>query len=166
MTKVREIKTYEEEEMEAADKMSKLLVMVAFILFLILTALLVCVHVANAEEISPDKAINCILGEARGEGYEAMLGHAEAIRNRGYLKGVYGCKYKPDAKERAYNANKGINSLASKAWAESNRTNTVKGAQYWGSLTVDKAWIKKMEHAGYVRTAVVRNTAFYRNEKE
>ena len=62
---------------------------------LITTALAVCLlagcHEAWAEEISEDIAIQCILGEARGEyaehGYPAFLAIADALRNRGTVRG-------------------------------------------------------------------------------
>ena len=119
-------------------------------------------------EITEEQAVHCILGEARGEGYEAMLAHAEAIRNRGYLKGVYGCKdrwglsQEKYAKELAFVKKTGIQDKAKKAWAESKHTNTVKGADHWGSTIVDGRWIEEMKRKGFVRTVVVRNTAFYR----
>lgn len=51
-----------------------------------------CQKEAKAEDISDKEAVQCLLGEARGEGFNAMVAHAEAIRNRGHLRGVYGCK--------------------------------------------------------------------------
>lgn len=112
-------------------------------------------------EISESQAVTCILGEARGEGYASMLAHAEAIRNRGTLKGVYGCRV-DFSKEIPYLKAMGIIKEAVMAWEQSQWTKTVKGADHWGSLKVDGAWIARMKRAGYVRTAVVNNTAFYR----
>jgi hypothetical protein len=112
-------------------------------------------------EITADQAVHCILGEARGEGYESMLAHAEAIRNRGHLGGVYGCRA-DFSKEMSYLQAKGIIEQAQKAWEVSQRSQTVKGADHWGSLKVDGKWIAEMERKGFVRTAVVRNTVFYK----
>lgn len=117
--------------------------------------------VCHAEEICEEKAVHCILGEARGEGFESMKAHAEAIRNRGHLQGVYGCRADL-SKEMAYLKKTGIYSLAIKAWRESRESNLVQGASFWGSLKVDGKWIRTMEKKGFKRTAVIRNTAFYR----
>ena len=116
---------------------------------------------AHADTISDKEAVQCLLGEARGEGFNAMVAHAEAIRNRGHLKGVYGCKA-DFKKEMPYLTSKGIVKDAYRAWELSKTTNRVDGADHWGSLIVDKAWIKKMERSGYIRTATVNNTAFYK----
>lgn len=113
---------------------------------------------AKADEVSwitDDDAVYCIMGEARGEGYDGMIACAEALRNRGSVKGVYGCQAK--FKEPQW-----VWERARKAWRESAHTNTVLGAQYWGSLVVDQHWIKRMEKAGYTHTLTVKNTAFYR----
>jgi hypothetical protein len=128
------------------------------LVFLILLSASIC----HAECISEEKGVQCILGEARGEGFESMKSHAEAIRNRGNLKGVYGCRVDL-SKEMAYLKKTGIYDLAVKAWHESKTSNIVKGASFWGSLKVDGKWIKKMERNGYVKTVVIRNTVFYRN---
>lgn len=120
--------------------------------------------VASAD-ITEDQAVKCILGEARGEGYESLLAHSEAIRARGHLKGVYGCKA-DYSREMTYLRSKGILAQAHRAWRESRTSKTVKGATYWGSTIVDKAWIAKMESHGYIRTATIKNTAFYYNPKE
>ncbi len=132
----------------------------SFIVSLILLAILFCVVPAHAE--IPDEAgIHCILGEARSEGYLSLLAHAEAIRNRKTLRGVYGCNADL-SKEMSYLKLKGIDVMAKKAWEMSKSTSTVKGADSWGSLLVDKSWIKQMERMKYTRTSVVGHTAFYR----
>lgn len=132
---------------------------------LILLMVILSAPVVYGADIPEDQAIKCILGEARGEGYDSMLAHAEAIRSRGHLKGVYGCKADYSG-EMAYLRSRGILEQAKRAWEASRTSNTVKGAQYWASLIVDKDWIKKMEKAGYIRTATINNTAFYYNKKE
>lgn len=122
--------------------------------------------ISRAECITDEKAVQCLLGEARGDGYASLLGHAEAIRNRGHLRGVYGCSVKVSKAEIAYLEKKGILKQAFMAWEASKTTNTVKGASFWGSLKVDGAWIKKMEQSGFKRTAVINNTAFYRKDSK
>jgi len=148
----------------------------AIILWLILAILPIKTAFASAVSIDTETAVHCIMGEARldymrGDIYSFSY-HAEALRNRGTTKGVYGCKerwgrtldkYKEDV---AYCELKGLFKVARKAWLESKNTNYVKGAQYWGSLSIDQDWIKKMEKSGYVKTATTKTTAFYYNKKE
>ena len=135
---------------------------------LITTALAVCLlagcHEAWAEEISEDIAIQCILGEARGEyaehGYPAFLAIADALRNRGTVRGVYGCKADM-GKERAYMANKGYYRAARQAWLESKTTNVVNGASHWESTDFKiPYWAKDM-----IVTYQVGKHKFYREVK-
>lgn len=135
---------------------------------LLITAFIAVIWPATGVQagITEDQAVKCILGEARGEGYASLLAHSEAIRARGHLGGVYGCRAKISASEWAYMRNKGIYEDAVRAWRASLNTNTVSKAQYWGSLIYDKKWIKTMDKAGYIRTATIGNTAFYYNPKE
>lgn len=62
---------------------------------------------AGADEISEEKAVACILGEARGEGEQGIRLMASALRNRGTTQGVYGCRADL-SKEMAYMKAKGI----------------------------------------------------------
>lgn len=124
-------------------------------LFLLLLRAFILNTVAYGAEIDEDTAVYCVMGEARGEGYDGMLACSEAIRNRGTLKGVYGCQAKFTEPQWVWDQ-------ARKAWRTSAHTNTVGGAQYWASLKVDQAWIKRMEKAGFVHTLTVKNTAFYK----
>jgi len=134
----------------------------ALIVELILAAVLL--RVCHAETITDEQAVKCLLGEARGENYASLLGHAEAIRNRGTLSGVYGCRADL-SREWPYIVRTGIDKQARQAWQESKYSNTVDGADHWGSVVVDKAWIKTMIKAGYVKTKTIKNTVFYREDK-
>lgn len=134
------------------------IIAIAFLCFL---ALIGC---AQAEQITEEKAVHCILGEAQGEGYASLLAHAEAIRNRGHLKGVYGCRA-DISKDMPYLKAKGILAQAKQAWKESAHTNTVKGADHWGSLLIDGDWLAQMKKKGFVQTAVIKNTAFFKESK-
>ncbi|NJO00406.1 MAG: hypothetical protein HC880_00825 [Bacteroidia bacterium] len=120
---------------------------------------------AQAATIPDDVAVRCILGEAQGEGLESIRDHASALRNRGYIKGVYGCKA-DISKDIPYLKAKGIYNHAIKSWNESAAVDTVNGADHWGStlLNEDKAWIQKMERSGYTLTKTTKNTAFYRSK--
>ena len=137
---------------------------------MITTALVVCLLAgcnqdeAFAEEISDDIAIQCILGEARGEyakhGYPAFLAIADALRNRGTVRGVYGCKADM-GKERAYMANKGYYRAARQAWLESKTANVVNGASHWESTDFETPyWAKDM-----VVTYQVGKHKFYKEEE-
>ena len=130
-----------------------------FIIIIFFLSLTFFVNQSHAEShntlISDDVALHCILGEARGEGFESLKAHSEALRNRNTTKGVYGCKAK-------FNEPKRIWDLARKAWLESEYSNTVSGADHWASIKLDQNWIKKMKKAGYVMTARVNGTEFYR----
>ena len=152
------------QEMEDAKRRSALIVYIAGVLLftLIIGLIMLCQpKKVKAEEITEDQAIACILGEARGEGYPAMLGHAEAIRARGTLKGVYG--FRADYRsEMPYLEKKGIVNMARKAWKESAHTHTVKNASFWASKIVDKKWIKKMRNSGFILVVTIGNTEFYR----
>lgn len=142
---------------------------VAFALALFLIA--GCAGEATAAEIPEETAIHCIMGEARLDyvrgDKDAFKYHAEALRNRGTTKGVYGCKARWGRSEKKYQEDvaycklKGLFEIAKQDWRNSKYTNYVKGAKHWGSLTIDKEWIVKMEKSGYVLTAKTKGAAFY-----
>ena len=119
-----------------------------------------------ALEVKDETACHCLLGEARGEvakyGYNSLLAVAEAIRNRGTLQGVYGCRAKFNQKDILYMRRIGLYELALKAWNESENTNLTKGAQYWGSTLVDTKWILTMKKAGYKMTYRIGNQEYYK----
>lgn len=136
-------------------------VLIACGLSIMLLIMASCSKEAFASTITEAQAVQCILGEARGEGFESLKAHASALRNRGHLKGVYGCKAKFDH-EMQYLKAKGILKQAKEAWALSLKTDYVAGASFWGSTLVDKDWIKTMKRNGYILTKRVGNTEFYR----
>lgn len=136
----------------------------AICLFCILIIILMSSFV-HAQCITDEQAVKCLLGEARSEGYESLLAHAEALRNRGHLQGVYGCS-SDLSKEMSYLKRTGIYDQAVRAWEESKTSNVVNGASYWGSLKVDGKWIATMKRNGFICTAIIKNTAFYREVKK
>ncbi len=149
------MQTWEEwDNQKKKERLNFALGMVLIFIVLVIAFLFLAVK-ANAEGIPEEVAVHCIMGEARGEGYSGMLAHGEALRARGTIKGVYGCKSKFKEPEWVWD-------MARKAWKESRHTKTVKGADHWGSLIVDKKWIAEMERKGFVRTAIIKNTAFYK----
>ena len=121
---------------------------------------------AYPAEIPEETAVKCLLGEARGEGYTSLIAHSEALRNRGTLNGVYGCQVVLSPSEADFVRINGIVESARKAWTASKHTNIVKGAQFWGSTKVDGKWIAKMKKAGFMQTATVKNTIFFREVKK
>lgn len=109
-------------------------------------------------DIPENKIIRCLMGEARGEPYKAIVAHAEAFRNRyaryGRIWGVDGCSF--NGKEPSW-----VWAMVSKAWMESLHTNLVKGADHWHTDYIkDPYWTK-----GALMTAYIGKTKFYRGVK-
>lgn len=130
------------------------------ILLMILIYLILGLWAINSHaDIDNKRAINAIIGEAEGEGYQGMLAIAGAIRNRGTLKGVYGEK-SARVVGKKYNAK--TYQLALKAWKESASNDITHGADHWASLKIDYAWEHKMRSLGFVKTYEYKNHAFYR----
>lgn len=110
-------------------------------------------------EIPSSLAVRAIIGEASGEGYQGMLAVAEAIRNRGHLKGVYGLEAAHISKEGPE-----VWKAAKRAWAASERSNTVHGASVWGNA----ADVKKFKKASWFRnckqTAKIGSHYFFKEK--
>lgn len=108
---------------------------------------------AEASEIPQAQAIRAIVGEAENQGLEGMTAIAEAIRNRGHLKGVYGCRRNLTATP------KWVFSQAEKAWKASENSNLVAGADHWENVDAFGMpyWAKKMKV-----TAKVKDHTFFR----
>jgi hypothetical protein len=106
---------------------------------------------ANASIPDAD-GIRALMGEARGESYVCQVATAEAIRNRGTLKGVYG--FKAQFNEPAW-----VWKRAEKAWKESAGTNYTNGATFWENTKAFGVpyWAKSME-----QTAVVGSHTFWK----
>lgn len=78
--------------------------------------------------ISDEKAVLAIIGEAEDQGMAGMIAVGEAIRNRGHLRGVYGLtSYR--VTKRLYS--KKIYKQAQKAWRTSRFTNIVGNSDSW-----------------------------------
>jgi len=142
--------------MKTIDEQNEAGVIVAICILLCAVLLLIAwIFPAEAQEVVPaDEAIYCILGEARGEGFDGMVAVAEAIRNRGTLRGVYGCGAR-------FTEPKWVWDLGRKAWAESEHTNTVRGATHWGGVGIDGKWIARMEKT-MTFVVQINNQRFYR----
>lgn len=111
----------------------------ATLAFLLL--LMLCSHALPAT-IDDEDGVRATIGECCDEGYGGLLAAAVGIRNRGTLKGVYGLKAKHVDRESAK-----IWELARKAWAESS-WNRIHTGDHWGSVKVDRDWIRKMRSSG------------------
>lgn len=97
-------------------------------------------------EVPTNLAIRAIIGEAGGEGFIGMKAVAEAIRNRGHLKGVYGLKAKHVDREPKW-----VWDMARKAWEASQTSNLVDGAQFWESTDFKTPyWAKSMTETAHI----------------
>ena len=97
-------------------------------------------HAQPASALPEGMVLAAIMGEARGEGSRwddwqgkltAMTALAEAIRNRGTLKGVYG---KSAVNRDPAWVQRKCEGLARKAWKASEHTNLTKGATHWENV--------------------------------
>lgn len=101
-------------------------------------------------------AIKAVIGEAEGESFRGKIAVAEAIRNRGHLRGVYGLR-----SPRLSKASKKVWEEAEKAWLASASSNLVNGADHWESTDFKRPeWSKKM-----VITAKHGKHVFYKATK-
>lgn len=100
------------------------------------------------------EAISTIVGEASGEGFTGMVLVAEAIRNRGSLKGCYGLHATHSHYETKHTWD-----LAADAWQLSESTHLTHGATGWGST---QDWKKLDFKRGKIITIVWNNHIFYK----
>lgn len=118
-----------------------------------------CIDDAWPSDIEEATAVRCIIGEAGNQGDHGMLVLAEALRNRGTTKGVYGCAASHIDREPAW-----VFEKARKAWRDSATTNFTNGANFWGSNLVDGKWIKRMELT-MTKTYEYRDHQFFKEVK-
>jgi hypothetical protein len=125
--------------------------------------LLLFCAVCHANEIPERVAVACIIGEAEDQGAIGMDGIAHALRNRGTIKGVYGCNSKR-VKNRLYSSKTLVQAI--KAWNESrNGPDITHGATGWGNpkdIDIFKRlkWWKKC-----VVTTKIKDHFFYKEIK-
>jgi len=99
--------------------------------FLLFFVLLAPLSKAQADTLPKNKVVDCIIGEAEGGGYPGMLAVAHAIRNRGHLRGVYGCN-SPRVKQRKYSSATFVQAV--RAWEDSRLGRDItNGADHWQS---------------------------------
>ena len=120
-----------------------------------------CLTAHAGPGITDKQAVQCILGEARSQGYAEMLGIAEVLRRRGSIRGVYGCGV-DFSREMPYIKAKKIDAMAALAWANSAHTDTAKGATHWeGTAFKTPYWAKNM-----IKTVTIGKTNFYREGRK
>ena len=118
---------------------------------------LIIALIANTQltlaSIDQEKAVRAIIGEAEDQGDLGMLAVAEAIRNRGTLKGVLGLQSPRIRRAKPITWRK-----ARVAWEKSRNTNTVRNASHWENVNAfgEPSWAKDMR-----KVIVVRDHVFY-----
>lgn len=142
--------------------MKKFVIAIIFTLFLGLRA-------SSGHDLNKVEVVQAIMGEGRGEGRSwddwegkkiSMTAIAEAIRNRGTLKGVYGRSAKNNdpvwIKEKC-------EKLAIEAWEDSETTNLTNGATHWENVKAfgEPWWAKSMSI-----TAEIGNHVFYKERRK
>lgn len=105
---------------------------------------LMLVAVPQAFAISDAEGTRCVMGEARNQSYACQVATAEALRNRGTTKGVYGCTAKINEPEWVW-------ARARKAWKESEHSNLVNGADHWESTDFKTpSWSLSMTETAHI----------------
>jgi len=132
-----------------------------YLIFVILVIFTLSRSAYSQEPIPAKQVIRAIIGEASGEGEFGMYAVATAILNRNTLSGVYGLNSPHIDKEPTW-----VWLQAEKALKRAKEAQ-IKGiplhqGDYWGSTICDKAWIAKMEKAGFVKVYEYKNHKFYR----
>lgn len=112
-----------------------------FKLSIALSIVLTC-SLAHAGSIPDDTGVSCIIGEASDQGYDGLLAVADALQNRGSIKGVYGCTANHTSHEPEY-----VWKMARRAWQEAKTANPTHGAKFWENTTAFGVpyWAKKMK---------------------
>ena len=126
--------------------------------FLLVLSAIFLMLITPAESADYPQEVRCVIGEAASEGYEGLVAVSEAIRNRGHLNGVYGCRAKFVDREPEW-----VWKKANEAWEASKTSNLVKGADHWEN-TEDFGvpyWSKSM-----TLTAKIGKHSFYKGKKE
>lgn len=143
---------------------SALLIIICKILFALMLCLSIFLRVSFAQTgssylFSHDNCIKALVGEVEGESFQCKLATAEALRNRGSLKGVYGIN-----SPRIKKAPRRVFDDCTRAWLSVTRskTNYVRGATVWGSAQDLKSFKKQSWFQSYEFVCKVGNHYFYR----
>lgn len=114
---------------------------------------------ASPVPLTDKTAILSIIGEAEAESQTGKIAIAEAIRNRGTLKGVYGARSKRVINKLYTNK---TYLLAKAAWFDSLNTDYVKGADHWGSDSDIVKFKKESWFKNCKQTARIGNHSFFK----
>lgn len=136
--------------------MSRLIDIIMALVVIGLLALIACQ--ACFAEIDDAMAVRALIGEASNQGYEGMCAHASAFRNRGTLQGIYGLNAPHVSQEPEW-----VWKMARRAWEASRTMDYVGGADHFGSVLVDKAWIAKMEKT-MIFVKQIKDVRFYKEK--
>jgi spore germination cell wall hydrolase CwlJ-like protein len=122
--------------------------------------LLMLLIMLSSTAYAEQKEVLCVIGEAEGEGFEGMYAVAHGLRNRGHLKGVYGCNA-PRVINKMYSSK--TLDLARKAWADSKLgEDPTKGATLWENVV---AFGKPSWYNGVEITSVIGSHTFFKEKK-
>ena len=122
-------------------------------LYKFLFILFMLVSVPAFAKLNQDDCVKTIVGEAANQGYSAMLGIADVIRNRNSLKGCYGLNNPCVNKQPQW-----VWKMARKAWQESATNDITNGCTHFGSR-MDDGYFHKL---GMKPVLVIKDTRFYK----
>jgi hypothetical protein len=113
------------------------------------------IKVHKSYPFTKEQAVQCIVGESAGESFWGKIAVAEGIRNRGKLKGVFGC-----TNPIVHNTPEKIWDDANHAWLISRFTNLVNGADHWESIDFKTPWWAE----DMIVTAQIGKHIFYKDK--
>ena len=119
------------------------------------------VDCARAEAIDEQTMVKCVLGEYESGTFDEMTATAEALRNRGTTKGVFGCKAVKGSRNDYKRGTRIIPAYAVKRAIEAVRrsktSNFTHSAKHWESTDFKEPyWAKNMNV-----TATIGKHRFY-----
>lgn len=123
---------------------------------LLIALLLVCSP--SYAEVNDKQAILAIIGETENQGYEGMLAVAEAIRNKGNLRKVFGATNERVTK-RLYS--EAIYNMAERAWQDSKTSNTIGKADVWGNKSDILIFSRQKWFKSYKLVKKIKDHYFY-----
>lgn len=122
--------------------------------FFVLAIFFLLSSTVHASQISEDKAVRILVGEAANQGEIGMICVAEVLRKKGSTQGFYGLNAKHSHKEPAW-----VWAQARKAWASSLHTNYTQGANHFENIKAFgcPSWAKNC-----VQTFKYKDHVFYK----
>lgn len=125
--------------------------------YLIILLILLTPTLSHAN-IGEDKAVRCILGEARNQGYTGMLAIAEFIRKNGADR-LVGCNAKIKYSEWEYLDSTGLLQTAWRAWYDSKYTDIIGDSTHFENIDIfgEPSWAYGMK-----KTVKINDHQFYK----